>query len=240
MRLLVRLKDLLTAKAHALLDRFEDPASMAAQALSAMEGELDGLRQQAALVIAVERRLHRELGQQQAQARRWQEQARLALARGREDLARWALARWLGQQDFVKDLEAQHRAARQASDEARDALQTLQARLAEARCRHLVLAARQRTARVRHATQRAVGDERGNIGALSARLDHWEERLAESAEVLLALVEVNRPREDEREELAGLEALQRIDEELAALKREREGEALPLLRDGEKTDQASG
>jgi len=229
-RLLVRLKDLLTARAHALLSKLEDPACMAEQVLREMEEELDGLRQRAALVIALERRLHRELEHQQAQVRRWQGQARLALAHGREDLARWALARRLQQQDSAEELEAQHRAARQAGDEAREALRTLQDRLAAAHLRHRVLTARVHTAEVRHGTHQAVGDGLSSSAALSARLAHWEGRLAESADVLLALVEVSRPRQEEETELAGLEALRQIDEELAALKEERGALA---LRDGE-------
>src|SRR5262249_41671794 len=99
MHLLARLKAVLGARFHALLDHLENPEGMAAQALRELEDQLDGLRQQAAMAVAVERRLERELQRQQGEIRRGREQARLALSQGREDLARWALTRTLQQQD---------------------------------------------------------------------------------------------------------------------------------------------
>lgn len=220
MRLLARLRNVLTAKVHAVTDRLEDPECMAAQALREAEEELDDLRQQAAMVIAVERRLGRDLQQQEAQANHWKEQARLALAHGREDLARWALARQLQQQDRLYDLQTQHEAARQASDEVKKAVQALGDKLDEAQHRHRLLTARQRSARIRVAAQKAIGSGRESAGILSTRFAHWEDRLEESADVLLALVEVNEPRQNEEIELAALEANERLERELAALKTE--------------------
>ena len=62
MRFLVRLRNLLSARAHALLDRFEDPECLATQALRELEDKLDVLRQQAAMAVAVERRLPEPIG----------------------------------------------------------------------------------------------------------------------------------------------------------------------------------
>ena len=64
---------------------------MLAQVIREMEEGLADARRQGAGAIAAERRLGRELEQNQAAAGHWKEQARLALTSHREDLARKAL-----------------------------------------------------------------------------------------------------------------------------------------------------
>lgn len=239
MRFLVRLRELFSARANALLDRFEDPASMATQALRDLESELDTLRQQAAMAIAVERRLGRELERQQTQVKHWREKARLALAEGREDLARWALARALPPHDLACDLQAQHDVAVRANSEIKDGLQAVQNRLWATHTRHLMLSAHQHTAKARHAVQQTLERQDDTTDSLSGRLAHWEERLTESADVLLALVEVSRPQPDEEVELVALATDRRIARELAALKRETVVDVCLPMPDKEKTDPAN-
>ena len=221
MHLLGRLYSLVSAKAHTLVDRFEVPEEMATHTLRELEEKLGTLRQQAAMAVAVERRLHRELKRASAQAHHVKEQARLALAQEREDLARWAVAQNLSQQDVIRDLQAQYDAARQANLEIRQALQALGARCTESRRRHLLLAARHRSARVRLAVHQALETEHATSDAMSAKLTRWEDQWAEAADVLLARVEISRPPHDEAAQLAALEVNRRVEQELAELKREK-------------------
>lgn len=220
MRSLARLKNLLSAKVHALLDRFDDPGSMFAQAQRDLEEELDGLRQQAAMAIAVERRLQRDLDRHRELAQQAREQAQLALSRGREDLARWALAQRLSQLDLCAELEKECDSAHQASAEVKEVLGALHHRLAVAQRQRQLLAARHSAAQVRHAAQQALSSERDHAGALLTRLEVCEQRWTEAADLLLAEVEVVSPRPREAAELLALETQLRVDAELTALRQE--------------------
>src|ERR1700730_13085462 len=92
MSILGRFSDVVSLNIHALLHRAENPERLLAHLLRILEEGLAAAKLQAARAIAGERRLRRELGGHRAAARHWQEQARLALAQRREDLARRALA----------------------------------------------------------------------------------------------------------------------------------------------------
>src|ERR1700720_4624028 len=85
MSMLGRFSDVISMNVHALLDRAENPERMLTHLLRTLEEGLAAARLQAAGAIAGERRLRRELGRHRAAAQHWKEQARLALARRRED-----------------------------------------------------------------------------------------------------------------------------------------------------------
>jgi phage shock protein A len=214
-----RVSDILTANLNALLDRAEDPAGMLAHVIRTMEDSLARARRSAAAAIAAERRLRREQDDNRDQAEHWKARAREALAAGREDLARRALARKQEHDALARSLAEQHAEAVQTGQAARTALQALEARLAEARNKQRTLLARHRAAQVRVETYRQLGTGRTDFGVSLARLDRLEDRLSRCADELDA--------EADLLDLTGLEAdftdLERqriVDRELEALKRE--------------------
>jgi phage shock protein A len=218
MGILRRLSNLLRLNLHALLDRAENPERMLGQLLRDMEEDLAAARQQAAKAIAAERQLQRELDQCHAAAERWKEQARLAMSRGREDLARRAVAQKLDFDDSAGSLAVQHRAAQQLSGAVRTALATLQRRLAEARRRHALLTACKRTAQVRLDVEASLGAGLTAITAPLGRFEHLERRLSDEADELLAQADVLKLDPDLQEELDDLARANRIDEELQSLR----------------------
>ena len=129
MSIFSRVSDILTANLNALLDRAEDPEALLAQVIRAMEGSLARARRSAAVAIAAERRLRGERDDNRARADRWKGRAREALAAGREDLARRALARKQEHDALARSLEEQRAGAVQTGASARTALQALEARL---------------------------------------------------------------------------------------------------------------
>src|SRR5262245_44412907 len=149
MGLFIRLTDIVTANLNALLDRVENPERMLGQIIREMEDGLSLARQQAALVIASERRLERELEQAREATAAWQTRARLALDHEREDLARRALARHLEQLDAAKALTKQLAAAEQTSANVQAMVQTLADRLDQARQRQRRLHAQRDAVEVR-------------------------------------------------------------------------------------------
>jgi phage shock protein A len=217
MRILGRFTDLISVNMHALLDRAENPERMLAHLLRTLEEDLAAARLQAARVIAGERSLRRELDQHRAAVEHWKEQARLALAQNREDLARRALTLKIDHDDLAGALAVQHDAAQQLSAEVKAGLRVLQQRLAQARHRHSLLMARQRAAQVRLEVERSI---RGNLADDYSRLDHLERRLVAKEDDLLAQVEVSRLDSDLETELAGCQRMKRIEEELVNLQKE--------------------
>jgi phage shock protein A len=227
MGIFARLSDLITANVNALLDQVEDPERMLAQALREMEQALALARRHAAAAIAAERRLGRELAQNRARAAHWREQARAALAAGREDLARRALACMVEHDDLARALEGQHTAAVETSAEVRGALRALEARLAEARHKQRALVARHRAARVRDEVRRATGAGVLDVSAPFAKFERFEERLIDDEDRLLAHAELGCADGDLEAEVAALAARKRIDAELDALKREAPSQTPP-------------
>jgi phage shock protein A len=222
MSIFSRISDILTANLNALLDRAEDPEALLAQVIREMEQSLARARRSAAVAIAAERRLRRERDDYRLGADHWKGRARDALAAGREELARRALARKQEHDALARNLEEQHAEAVQSGQLARNALQALEARLAEARRKQRALLARHRTAQIRVEVHRYLGAGRADFGASLARFDRLEDRLSRCADELTAEADLH--------DLTGLEAeftdLERqraIDRELEALKREGPG-----------------
>ena len=143
MGILSRLSDILLANLARLLDRLENPELQIAPLLRQMEQGLAQARRCAAHAIAGQRRIGRELARHRAEAQLWKKRTSEALAAGREESARRALARKREHDVCTLDLETQHEAALQASESARAFLREFEARLAAARCKHRSLSARQ-------------------------------------------------------------------------------------------------
>ena len=103
-----RVTDILAANLNALLDRAEDPEAALAQVIRAMADGLERVRHHAAIAIAAERGLRREIDEHHKQAEHWKGRAREALSSGREDLARQALARNHDHAALAATLEERH------------------------------------------------------------------------------------------------------------------------------------
>jgi phage shock protein A len=220
MGIFTRIGDILTANINALLDKVENPERMLAQIIREMEDGLVTARQQTAAVLAGERRVHRELEQHRAAADTWRARARLALDSERDDLARRALARHLEHADVVKALERQYAEARQASAEVQAALETLEARLSQARTRQRLFEARRQSARVRAEVSAAAGAASLDPRSAFARFGRLENRLADLEDDLLAHAELSAVRSLEIE-VTQLETDQRVAQALSALKTEK-------------------
>jgi phage shock protein A len=219
-----RILDVFTANLNALLDRAEDPEVMLDQMIRAMEDGLARARRYAAVAIAAEGRLRRDRDDNRGRAEQWTARAREALAAGREDLARGALARKQEHDALAHGLEEEHAEAVRAGRSARTALQALEARLAEARAKQRVLLARHRTAQVRMEVYRHLDAGRTSFGTSAARFDCLAERLSRHVEELAAEAELQDPSGLEAD-FTDLERRLAIDRELEAMKGERPGEA---------------
>lgn len=167
LRLMDRVVRLLRADAHGMVEALEDRALLLAQHLREAELELGRKRARIEELAEEERRLARALAAEEETAGTLDEDARLALAGGRDELARFAIRRWITARRRVEALEA--RRARAGEERA-----SLAERIGDQAERLEALRARVRTERARACTptperDAAVADEEVELELLRRR-----------------------------------------------------------------------
>lgn len=220
MGVFTRLADIVNANLSALLDRAEDPAKTIRLMVQEMEETLVETRASAARLIADSKGLKRRRKQLDEAVADWQRKAELAVSKGREDLARGALAEkarivealHAGDEEMTKLDEA---LARYEEDIAR-----LQAKLDEAKARRKAILARQETATHRLNVRRTVDNRR--IDEAFARFEHMERRV-DRMESEVESYDLGKGR-TLADEFATLESNDAVEAELAALKARLEAE----------------
>ena len=108
MGLMQRMSMIFNAKANKALDRAEDPRETLDYSYQKQLELLQKVRRGVADVATSRKRLELQLQQLKGQSDKLQDQARQALAAGREDLAREALTRRSGVDQQMTDLATQH------------------------------------------------------------------------------------------------------------------------------------
>lgn len=170
-----RVSDIISANINSALDRAEHPERMIKQMIHEMEDTLVEARSSAARLIADRKGIERRVRRIEAAEADWQAKAELAVGRGREDLARAALAERTA---LAKDRVAM--AEELASlDEDLDRfdtdIQKLEERLRETRAKQKALLAREQTAKQRLDVKRKTDDRR--VDEAMTRFEHLEKRL---------------------------------------------------------------
>ena len=209
-----RARDIFAANMADLLDRAEDPSRMIRMIILEMEETLVEIRASAARQIADIKEMQRALGRLDSNAADWTARAQLALEKGREDLARAALA----ERQQVIDIAASLKQEMEQLDGVLRAYEVdiakLQAKLREARARQNAIAARFESAVHRARANEAIHGHR-TADAL-AKFEILERR-ADFAEGRADALALGGPRSLE-EEIAELRAAEAVDGELEAMK----------------------
>jgi phage shock protein A len=208
-----RLSDIINSNLNAMLDRAEDPQKIVRLIIQEMEDTLVETRTAAARSIADRKELSRRVAELDTAVADWQRKAELAVSRGRDDLAKAALAARGQASETVALLRREiaiidDRLAKTDADLAK-----LQAKLTEAKNKQKAYEIRRGTVRdqIRIRTQihdRRLDDALARYAHLERRLDQMEAR-ADSFDL------------GERgldKEFAALEGESRLDQELAELK----------------------
>jgi len=141
--------DILSANLNEIVERFEDPEKMLGQAISEIESAISSAMHDAARVIANERLISRQLGENRRQGQQWQQKAEAAVREQDDDAARRALYRKSENIKLADALVDQHSAAETAAQKLRRHIDGLRVRLTEDRRKHLTLIARKRAADAR-------------------------------------------------------------------------------------------
>ena len=212
-----RMSTIFKANVNDALTKAEDPEKVLNQITIEMNEQLVDTKQKVAAAIADEKRLQRQYQETAEQAKGWEEKATIAVEKERDDLAREALARRNEAQQLVDEYKIQWDKQRQAVDQLKEHLRTLELKIGEAGRKKQLLIARQKRANAQkqiHETMAGMKDS----GAFDT-FDRMEQKVGDMearADAAAEMADFERdPLEDE---FAALETKGNVEDDLAALK----------------------
>jgi phage shock protein A len=242
MTLFQRAHDILAAKTNKALDAAEKPDEMLDLSYEQMLDHLTKVRQ--ALVTVAASRKQIELQEQQLQhsADHLQDQAKAALAVGKEDLAREALQRKAAAQGQIDGMEAQHQQLAEEQEKLEQTLAALQQRVNQFRTQKETLKAQYTAASAEASVNESVAGISSTLGDSGAALQRAQDKIATKQaragaldELLQSgvLEDVGGDTDDIQRELDEAGASADVDRELAALKAQiGPGDSKPELTSG--------
>ncbi|WP_281558520.1 phage shock protein PspA [Thalassomonas sp. RHCl1] len=208
-----RFTDIINSNINSLLDKAEDPAKMVRLIIQEMEDTLVEVRSSSAKTLADKKELSRQVTRFENEAQQWQEKAELALNKGREDLARAALMEKKKAADNAQSLLEELSHVDEHIAKLQGEISQLQDKLADAKARQKAIIMREKTASSRLKVKKNISSDRVN-DALS-KFDRYERKIDD----IEAQVESHDlGSKSLADEIAELEADEKIDDELAQLK----------------------
>jgi phage shock protein A len=210
-----RFTDIVNSNINALLEKAEDPEKMVRLIIQEMEDTLVEVRSAAARAIADRKQLDRRLADARRDTADWERKAELAVRKGRDDLARAALAEKARGEQRVEGLKEQQAQVEEALARLNDDIAKLQEKLADAKARQKTLLMRHRTAGHRLEIRRQIHENK--IDDALVRFEHFERKM-EDLEGRVEAYDLGQ-RKDLGREFDSLESQETVEAELAELKR---------------------
>jgi phage shock protein A len=213
-----RMTDIINSNLNSLLDQAEDPDKMIRLIIQEMEDTLVEVRSSSARVLADRKAAARRLERVRADALSWEDKARLAISKGREDLARAALQEKRAIEEEVAVVEAELQATDEHIEQLNDEVGQLQQKLDDARAKQKALVMRGKTVESRIKVKRQV--QREALDDAFERFNRFERRM-DNMEGQLESMDLGRGVEpDLASEIDSLAEDERINEELDRIKAE--------------------
>jgi phage shock protein A len=213
--ILDRISTILRANINALLDSAENPELMLEQIIRDMGEAITEARTQVAEMIAQEKLLEADVNRYRAQSNEWHAKARLAVDRGRDDLAREALTR---KADYDRNGEAmgtQLATQQQVVSQLKIDLAALQSKYDSAVRNKQALITRHKAA----IAQQKVAETARQLSAIdpSADLSRMEAKIREEEARAQGILAISRDA-DFDQQFAELHASAEVERQLAELK----------------------
>lgn len=210
-----RFRDIVNSNINAMLDKAEDPEKLIKLMIQEMEDTLIEIKASCAGAMASSRKVRRRLEGVETKAAEWGARAELAVAKGREDLAREALVEKRNLSEQAAGLAKQMAEAEALVDEYQADIVQLEEKLATVREKKRNLVQRHIHAKRKRKAQEEI--RRFETADAMARFESFESRI-ERMESEAELVNFGRQPglEEEFHRLAGDEDIERELEELKA------------------------
>lgn len=227
MTLFQRAHDILAAKANKALDATEKPDEMLDLSYEQMLDHLTQVRRALVTVAASRKRIELQEQQLRHSADHLQEQAKAALAVGKEDLAREALQRKATAQSQIDGMDSQHEQLNEEEQKLEQTLSELQERVNQFRTQKETLKAQYTAASAESAVNESVAGISGTLGDSGATLQQAQDKIenmqarAGALDELIqsgVLEDVGGDTDDIQKELDEAGSSAEVDRELAALK----------------------
>jgi phage shock protein A len=227
MSLFQRAHDIVAAKANKALDAAEKPDEMLDYSYEQMLDQITRVRRGLVDIAASRKQIELQEQQLQHSADHLQDQAKAALAQGREDLAREALSRKAAAQQQIDALEPQHQQLTEEEQKLEHTLVALQDRVNHFRSQKEVLKAQYTAATAMSSVNESVAGISGTLGDSGAALQRAQDKIANmqaragALDELLqsgVLEDVGGGDDDIQKELDQVGSQADVDSELAALK----------------------
>ena len=209
-----RFSDIVNSNINSLLEKAEDPEKMVRLIIQEMEDTLVEVRSAAARAIADRKQLERRLAEARGEGGDWARKAELAVRKGRDDLARAALAEKAAAERRVTGLEEQGAQIEEALARLNDDMARLQEKLSDAKARQKAMVVRHRTAGHQLEMRRQIHESK--IDDALVKFEKFERKL-EDVEGRVEAYDIGQ-RQDLGREFASLESEESVEAELAALK----------------------
>ena len=232
MNLFKRAAEIFQAKTNKLLDALEDPNASLDLSYEKMLTGLQETKRHLADVVAEQISLERQMKSAQDEMGKSEEDARLALKAGREDLARTALGQKQAASEKLTSLQAARDSVKQQADRLTQSQKKLEARIDEFRTQKEVLKSQYSAAQAQVRVNQSltgIGGELGGVGETMQRAKDKTEHMISKAEAMESLSQsgaLQDPLDNRTQAERELEALRSnagVDAELEKLKQEMAG-----------------
>jgi phage shock protein A len=227
MSLFQRAHDIVAAKANKALDSAENPNEMLDYSYEQMLDHITQVRRALVDITASKKQLELQQQQLQHSVDHLNDQAKAALATGREDLAREALSRKAAAQEQIDGLGPQHDQLNEEEQKMEQTLSTLQDRVNSFRSQKEVMKAQYTAASAESSVNeeaagisRSFSDSGAALQRAQDKIANMQARAAATDELLQSgvLEDVGGDTDDIQHELDQAGANAEVDKELAALK----------------------
>jgi phage shock protein A len=226
MHIFSRFRDIVHSNINAMLDQAEDPEKMIRLIIQEMEETEIEIKASCANTMAARKTADRNLAVRRNQAAEWEKRARLAMEKGREDLAREALVQKHQALEGSAAAETEIAELEEIINKYRSEITQLEEKLTGARERQRVLAQRHTQARQRTKSQEQI--RKADSHLTIARLERFEQQI-ERMEAEADLVNYGKGTSLEKQ-ILDLERSEQIDSELSDLKKSLQKETAPYGR----------
>ena len=208
-----RATEIINSNINALLDKAENPEKMVRLIIQEMEETLVEVRTTSARAIADKKTLSRRQRAIEKDCAEWESKAELAIRKDRDDLARGALAERARAEATAEALAKESAALDETLAKLNSDMETLQAKLKDAKARQNAIVMRGRAARSRLDIRRQLSDH--SVDDAMLRFEQYESRI-DDLEGQVESYDVGQ--KTLAAEIDALEGDEQVDEELQRLK----------------------
>lgn len=202
-----RFRRMLKSNINDVISKSENPEKMLSQVIVDMNQQLIESKKSVASSIADEKRLERQMRNNQSLAKEWEEKARLAVKAGKDDLAKEALLRKQEFDNLYNQYKPQWDTQHEAVEKLKHSLRQLQQKIEEAQRKKNLLIARSRRAKAQKKIQETVSGLSDNSAfEVFDRMAAKVERLEAENEATLELAEIENGNMDLERQFAELES----------------------------------